>query len=168
MTILDSNISHATTRRTYACVRCYDRKVKCDGDKHSPCSACVKHNADCIFRPPPSALRKKRRRVKDHQEAKRLQDCHAPSPQQDFHNSSPRSIAPARNATNPSLSENPENDNCLQLPTPASTTSDRDRCTITTQLVGVPGRSKLVDKYISLTHFSRCTHKLIVVYGQES
>jgi hypothetical protein len=51
----------AFTRPTFSCVRCAERKVKCDREK--PCSACTKHNIDCVFnttKPP----RKKHKRIK--------------------------------------------------------------------------------------------------------
>ena len=54
--------SGMTSRPTYSCVRCAERKVKCD--RQRPCSNCVKHHVDCVFnasRPP----RKQRRRVND-------------------------------------------------------------------------------------------------------
>ncbi|OIW30448.1 hypothetical protein CONLIGDRAFT_279429 [Coniochaeta ligniaria NRRL 30616] len=35
---------------TLACIRCAERKVKCD--RQRPCSACVNHKVDCIFQPP--------------------------------------------------------------------------------------------------------------------
>jgi hypothetical protein len=42
-----SSTLSAGGRPTYSCTRCADRKVKCD--RQRPCSACVKHNAHCIF-----------------------------------------------------------------------------------------------------------------------
>jgi len=49
----------------YSCIRCSDRKVKCD--RQSPCGACVKHNVDCIYSYHPShPARKKHRRGQDH------------------------------------------------------------------------------------------------------
>jgi hypothetical protein len=50
-----------SSKSSFACIRCAERKVKCDRQK--PCSACAKHNVDCVFnttKPP----RKKRKRVK--------------------------------------------------------------------------------------------------------
>lgn len=48
-------------RPSYSCVRCSNRKVKCD--RQRPCSACVKHKVECVFNPsqPPQ---QKRKRVK--------------------------------------------------------------------------------------------------------
>jgi hypothetical protein len=49
------------TRITFSCIRCAERKVKCD--RRRPCSACTKHNVECVFnssKPP----RRKQKRVK--------------------------------------------------------------------------------------------------------
>ena len=43
---------------TFACVRCSERKVKCN--KQNPCSACISHKVQCIFRAPKP--RRKRRK----------------------------------------------------------------------------------------------------------
>jgi hypothetical protein len=37
----------SSTRPTFSCLRCAERKVKCDRKK--PCSGCVKHNVECIY-----------------------------------------------------------------------------------------------------------------------
>ncbi|KAG9792325.1 hypothetical protein KCU88_g862, partial [Aureobasidium melanogenum] len=47
-----------SNRPVYSCVRCSDRKVKCDRDY--PCGACKKHNAECTYRP----ARHSRKRLK--------------------------------------------------------------------------------------------------------
>ncbi|KAL7924342.1 mitogen-activated protein kinase [Trichoderma austrokoningii] len=47
------------SRPTFACVRCAGRKVKCD--RHIPCTACVKHGAECVFQPPPPRRRRRPR-----------------------------------------------------------------------------------------------------------
>ena len=44
-------------KHTFACVRCSDRKVKCD--RQDPCNACVRHNAPCIFRQPKPPRRRR-------------------------------------------------------------------------------------------------------------
>jgi hypothetical protein len=62
------------TRATFSCIRCAERKVKCDRQK--PCGACVKHNVDCVFhvsKPP----RKKAKRVKVQVLADRLNQYEA-------------------------------------------------------------------------------------------
>lgn len=45
-------------KSNFACVRCAERKVKCD--RQRPCGACVNHNADCVFQPPRPPRRKDR------------------------------------------------------------------------------------------------------------
>ncbi|KAF2492577.1 hypothetical protein BU16DRAFT_513756 [Lophium mytilinum] len=62
METLASVSSTAPSRPTFSCIRCADRKVKCD--RQIPCSACVKHKVDCVYnhsQPP----RKRRRRIND-------------------------------------------------------------------------------------------------------
>lgn len=51
-----SSPSASSARPTFACIRCSERKVRCD--KQSPCNSCVRHNVECIFRPP-KLLRKR-------------------------------------------------------------------------------------------------------------
>ncbi|KAH7082964.1 hypothetical protein BKA63DRAFT_140631 [Paraphoma chrysanthemicola] len=53
--------SFASNRPLFACIRCAERKVKCD--RQQPCSACIKHSKECVFNPskPP---RKRNRRIK--------------------------------------------------------------------------------------------------------
>ncbi|KAH8660544.1 hypothetical protein BX600DRAFT_514140 [Xylariales sp. PMI_506] len=48
-------------RPTYSCIRCAERKVRCD--RNTPCGACIRHNVDCVFNPsqPP---RNRHRRAK--------------------------------------------------------------------------------------------------------
>jgi len=54
--------SISPTKPTFSCIRCSERKVKCD--KQNPCNACIRHNVQCIFRPPKPS-RRKRNFVKD-------------------------------------------------------------------------------------------------------
>ena len=57
---MSTTATPTSSRPTYSCIRCAERKVKCDRQK--PCSACVKHNVDCAFninQPP----RKRHKRV---------------------------------------------------------------------------------------------------------
>ena len=43
---------------TFACVRCSERKVKCN--KQNPCTACVRHNVQCTFRAPKPPQRRRK------------------------------------------------------------------------------------------------------------
>lgn len=49
----------ADSPRTYSCLLCQQRKVKCD--KKDPCSACSKARVICNFRPPATPRRRKKR-----------------------------------------------------------------------------------------------------------
>jgi len=50
-------------RPTFSCIRCAERKVKCD--RQRPCAGCVKSNVECIFNPvQPPKQRNKRVKVK--------------------------------------------------------------------------------------------------------
>jgi len=50
-------------RPTFSCIRCAERKVKCD--RQRPCAGCVKSNVECIFKPvQPPKQRNKRVKVK--------------------------------------------------------------------------------------------------------
>lgn len=53
-----SNTS-AKTAKAYSCIRCFERKVKCN--KESPCSNCAKAGNECVFRVPPAPRRRKKR-----------------------------------------------------------------------------------------------------------
>ena len=44
--------------RAYSCIRCFERKVKCD--KRSPCTNCSKSSAECVFRVPPAPRRRRK------------------------------------------------------------------------------------------------------------
>ena len=131
-----------SSRPTYSCIRCADRKVKCD--RQRPCSACVKHNVDCVFNPSPPA-RKKRDRAKHQILADRLRHYEAllqeqgiePSRLPDTSVSEPRRRSSLTTAVAP-----PE----LQLQTPCSVGSEPSECVNKTQVVHGQGRSKFVDK----------------------
>lgn len=45
--------------KAYSCVRCFERKVKCD--KNHPCSGCIRSKVECVFRIPAAPRRKKKR-----------------------------------------------------------------------------------------------------------
>ncbi|KAJ5965306.1 hypothetical protein N7481_012020 [Penicillium waksmanii] len=49
--------------KSYSCVVCHKRKVKCD--RQDPCSNCEKASVECIYRPPPPPRRRKRERDLD-------------------------------------------------------------------------------------------------------
>ena len=133
--------SSITKRPTHSCIRCANRKVKCD--RQRPCSACVKHKDDCVFnlsQPP----RKKHKRVKDQFLTDRLRLYEAllqeqgidPSKLLDTPDPEPRGIS-GHTAVVP---------NEFRLQTPSSTESETGRCVNKTQVVHGQGRFKFVDK----------------------
>jgi hypothetical protein len=74
MSAVASSSSYTSKRQTFSCVRCAERKVKCD--RQRPCNACVKHNVDCVFnlvQPP----RKRHKRVNVSVLTDKLKHCEA-------------------------------------------------------------------------------------------
>ena len=57
--ISDSSGKGDRAQKAFSCLRCFERKVKCD--KTHPCANCVKSNVDCHFRIPSAPRRKKKR-----------------------------------------------------------------------------------------------------------
>ncbi|KAL8695779.1 MAG: hypothetical protein Q9224_003165 [Gallowayella concinna] len=116
-----------SSRPTYSCIRCAERKVKCDRQK--PCSACVKYNVDCVFNP--LRPRKEQRRVKNQILVDRLKHYEALLSEQ--------GLDPT------SLPHTPDPDPHFQPPTPSSVDLEPTRCINKTQVVHSQGRSKFVD-----------------------
>lgn len=128
------------SRPTYSCMRCADRRVKCD--RQRPCGACVKHNADCLFntsRPP----RKKRQILTD-----RLRHYEALLQQQGIDTSKlpDSSDSEARRESNHTVAVVSKESH---LETPSSVESELSQCLNKTQVVHGKGRSQFVDKYAS-------------------
>jgi hypothetical protein len=137
--------SSMPSRPTYSCIRCAERKVKCNRQK--PCSACVRHNVDCVFHSPP-APRKKLKGVRRQDLIDRLRHCEAllqkqgidPNHQPDTPNSGPHFKPSATVEAIP-----PE----LPMQTPsslASLASTPSRSINTTRVVHGQERSKFLDK----------------------
>lgn len=77
--------SPAASSKSYSCVICYQRKVKCD--RQDPCSNCAKSRAECIYRSPPPPRRRKRDRANEsvprgHRDKSRRRDSETRSAQQ--------------------------------------------------------------------------------------
>ncbi|KAI9808350.1 MAG: hypothetical protein M1827_007499 [Pycnora praestabilis] len=136
-----SSSSNTPSRPTYSCVRCADRKVKCD--RQRPCSACVKHNIDCVFnisQPP----RKRHKRVKDQILTDRLRYYETllqeqgidPSKLPDTPDSLPRRRSSCTVAVVPEE---------FQIQTPSSIESEPNQSISKTQVVHGQGRFKFVD-----------------------
>ena len=140
-TILTS--SSPSSRQTYSCVRCSDRKVRCD--RQNPCSACVKHNFQCVFRPPPPP-RRKQKRIEDDNLRHKLKRCEALLQELGIDpNGSPKtSEAEQRRLINGSEAATTEI--TMQMPMPASTAPEIERSITTPQLLLGQERSQFVDK----------------------
>ena len=135
-----STSSSVPSRPTYSCIRCADRKVKCDRQK--PCSNCVKHNVDCLFHPP-QPLRKRHKRVKDQILTERLRHYEALLQE--------RGIDPSKLPDTPDSGSSPASSHTVSVvPTDAQFTSFLEssdpRCINKTQVVHSQGRFKFVDK----------------------
>jgi hypothetical protein len=139
----DQTPSSSSSRPTYSCVRCSDRKVKCD--RQYPCSACVRHNVQCIFRAPPSP-RRKPKRAKDLNLKERLKRYEALLQNLGV---DPNRLTENADTTNSTRIAGPETDitrDALLLPTPAPSTTELERPIATSQVLQGDGRSKIVDK----------------------
>ena len=129
-------------RPTYACNRCASRKVKCDQQR--PCTACVKHKADCVFDPsrPP---RKRQKTIKDQIEADRLKLCEELLQEQGIDTSklpaTPNLKPPRR--SRPSVAVFPPES---QLQTPSSVDSGSNQCIDKAQVVQGQGPPKYAER----------------------
>lgn len=132
MATATSSSSSITSRPTYSCIRCAERKVKCD--RQRPCSSCMKHNVDCVFnlsQPP------QKKRVRHQVLTDRLRLYEALLQE--------HGIDPNK----PLESLNPDRRRILddfRLQTPSSTESETTRSVSKTQVVHGQGCFKLVDK----------------------
>lgn len=112
--------STPSNRPIYSCIRCSDRKVKCD--RQDPCSACKKHNVQCTFRPVQQS-QKRQKRLKREFLIDRLQHWEAFLKEQGLN---PDAI-PHPEADRPTDSRRGDSepvDNSLNLLTPSSFTSE--------------------------------------------
>ena len=150
--------SSIPNRPTYSCIRCAERKVKCD--RQRPCSTCVKRNVDCVFNPS-QAPRKRHRRVKEQILTDRLRHYEALLQQQGLDPSKlpvpvpdtvPDTITDnlpdtpdsnPRRGSSQTVAAVPEES---QLQTPSSIESEPSGCVNKTQLLHGQGRFKFVDK----------------------
>ena len=144
-TILTSTGS--SSRPTYSCIRCSDRKVRCD--RQNPCSTCVKHNVQCLFRRLPSP-RRKQKRVKDGNLKDKLKRYEALLQKQGVDPDGLPNTSEAGQHRPISGSQDPMTEDALQVPTPASTATEVERSITTSQLLRDQGRSKFVDKWVHL------------------
>jgi len=142
--------STKSSNRSYnSCIRCSDRKVKCD--RHSPCSACVKHNVRCVVRSL-QLPRKRAKRAKDGILNDRLKRYEALLEEQGIDTTKLSDTSQLDRPSEPSHSEGTMPEDVSQLPTPVSTIYETQQNVTKTQLLHGQGRSKLVDKWVCLRH----------------
>ena len=129
----------STTTPAYACIRCSERKVRCD--RESPCNACVRHNVQCVFRPSKPS-RAKRKFVKDEQVDERLKRLEALLREKGVDpNQVPDASEAEHNDKNPERTET-----VWQMPTPASLATGPQVTIFKPQLLQGQSGTKLVDK----------------------
>jgi len=140
-TVLTS--SSAGSRPNPSCVRCSDRKVKCD--RRNPCGACGKHDVQCVFRPlqPPQ---KRYKRLKKDIINDRLKRYRVLLQEQGIDPDGLPDIPGTDSSHKPSRLGVAVPENSLQILTPASITSEPGRSIIKTQLLQGQGSSQFVDK----------------------
>ncbi|KAL8953628.1 MAG: hypothetical protein Q9222_000514 [Ikaeria aurantiellina] len=133
--------SRKSSRPTYSCIRCADRKVKCD--RQRPCGACVRHHVDCVFTSS-QPHRRERRRVKDQILSDRLKHYEALLQEQGIDPGklplTPESEAPVE--TSSATGDVPQ---AFQAHTPSSIDSEPTRSITKTQVVHGQGRSGYVE-----------------------
>ena len=146
-TTLASTSPSSRAAAAYACVRCSDRKVRCD--RQSPCSACVRHNVQCVFRAPLPPRRRKKRVESDILKDK-LKHYEALFQRLGLDPNGLPNTSEAQESRTISGSGIAGTEDLLRLPTPASTTTELERRITTSQLLHGQGKSKFVDKSVHL------------------
>jgi hypothetical protein len=140
----------APTKPTFACVRCSERKVKCD--RQVPCYSCVRHNASCIY-PPPKPSRRRDRLIDEsiHERLRRYESLLQQS------GIDPEQVnriqqVPVQLSTPPHIGrEQPSTSLVLagparQLSTPASASSDPRTTVFKPEVIQGRAGTRLVDK----------------------
>lgn len=150
-------IPPVTNRPTYSCVRCAERKVRCD--KQSPCDHCVKHKVQCVFRAPPAPRRRQKRvadvtlkdKVKRYEAALQGLGVNPAAIRTTSDLSTSRADTDVPSNTHATMSDASPSasspDGATQIPTPASTVGTVERSVTTTQILhSIDGKSKFVEK----------------------
>ena len=134
-----SSLSQNPIKPTISCIRCFERKVKCN--KQWPCDPCRKHGAECVFRPP---KRRKRRAEKGESAEERLKRYEALLQEKGIDPSQVSGASEAAQHDESSRSE--EHYTVWQLPTPALSISGPQTTMFKPQLLHGQKGTKLVDK----------------------
>lgn len=142
--IMDPTIpTPSSSRPAFSCIRCADRKVKCD--RQDPCNACIKHNVQCTYRQfqPP---RKKQKRSKQDVLSDRIKQYEVLLQE---HGINPIGPAPNNESGEHHVDTDAEATPIKEKPpmaTPASTVSESQRSLKQTQLIQGREGTQFVDK----------------------
>jgi len=120
---MDETSPTTSNRPVYSCIRCSDRKIKCD--RQDPCSTCVKHSAQCTFRPVRRS-QKKQKRLKREALIDRLKHYEAILQERGLTPNIPNHKAGLPYGSQQGESLQDESD--LQLLTPSSVASESGAC----------------------------------------
>ena len=152
--------TNAWSKRMPSCLRCAERKVKCD--RQATCSACAKHDVRCIYRPLPP--RRKTKRVKVDSPSARLDRLEAALRKEGISN--PSALLDILGSDRSKQSNSGSGSSEAQLSTPVSTSSEQSRSLTETQLVHDAAGSKFIDKSVLPIIWRLDTDSQTAVCGQ--
>jgi hypothetical protein len=132
--LASSQESISLTKPTFACIRCSDRKVRCN--KQNPCNSCVRHNVQCVFRPRKQP-RKKRNFVENELVEERLQHYEALLREKGIDPGTIPEIRPRATSARPEI---------RKFPLPAPTRPEQQATVFKPQLLHGHGGTKFVGK----------------------
>ena len=136
-----SSSSISPAKPALACIRCSERKVRCD--KEDPCNACVRHKVECVYRAPDPS-RKKRKIVRDDSVDERLKHFETLLREKgiDLH----QPVGPSDEERSREIRRTEVLDTAWQLPTPASAISGPQATIFKPRLIHGQKGTELVDK----------------------
>lgn len=130
-----SSSSISPAKPAFACIRCSERKVRCD--KEDPCNACVRHKVQCVFRQADPS-RKKRKIVSDQSVIETLLREKGIDPHQ--------LVGPSDEDRMREIRRSAALDTVWQLPTPATAVSGPQATIFKPRLIHGQRGTELVDK----------------------
>jgi hypothetical protein len=131
--------------KSYSCVVCHKRKVKCD--RKDPCSNCERASVECIYRPPPPPRRRKREHDLDE-------------------NASQSREKSRRHGTDSSHMIN--NNQRSSVPLHSVQSPHKGQAAGSGRMIMKDGKSVYIDKWVQPKAFCRYLTNLdIVLYGQQ-
>lgn len=150
-------------KSAFACIRCFERKVKCD--RKSPCSSCSRHHVQCIFRAPKPS-RRRRHLAENELVAERLKRLEALLEERGIEPNEPSIVADAEvNDDHPTESIDTM-EAVWQMPTPGSTISGPQTTIFKPRLIHNERGTTYVDKYVVTIMTLTQILILAVTYGR--